>query len=170
MFRPKTGDRSIPLLKSLTTFWGPTRLVMVAAKSHDPKFPTPGATSATSKSIWSITYPMTKETEEFLREFFGDIWLVASTNLSEKYKRQNWVHLPQNSSGFFNVILLMVQKSRELTSWGNGSSSHFLQGFLHPTWCRISEPSTVWWHKKTLHNSKTSMIFMSMKKLVGSSW
>ena len=25
-----------------------------------------------------------------------------------------------------------------------GSSSHYLQGFIHPRWCRISEPSTVW--------------------------
>ena len=24
-----------------------------------------------------------------------------------------------------------------------GSPSHYLQGFLHPRWCRISEPSTV---------------------------
>ena len=33
---------------------------------------------------------------------------------------------------------LMVQKSGEKTSW-YGSLSHYLQGFLHPRWCRISE-------------------------------
>ena len=25
-----------------------------------------------------------------------------------------------------------------------GSLCHYLQGFIHPSWCRISEPSTVW--------------------------
>jgi len=35
----------------------------------------------------------------------------------------------------FGVILLMVQKS--CTS-GYGSLSHYLQGFIHPRWCRIS--------------------------------
>ena len=46
-----------------------------------------------------------------------------------------------------DVIRLMIQKS------GVGSLSCYLQGFIHPRWCRISEPSTVspcplmvsWW-------------------------
>ena len=34
-------------------------------------------------------------------------------------------------------------KSGELTSWGKGSLSHYLQGFIHPRWLLgISEPST----------------------------
>ena len=34
---------------------------------------------------------------------------------------------------FLKVILLMVEESGKLTSWGKGSLSHYLQGFLHPT-------------------------------------
>ena len=41
------------------------------------------------------------------------------------------------------VILLMVQKS-QATSWGNGSLSHYLQGFIHPGWCRISSIKSRW--------------------------
>ena len=31
-----------------------------------------------------------------------------------------------------------------------GSLSLYLQGFMHPRWCRISEPSTVWFRFRTL--------------------
>ena len=38
-------------------------------------------------------------------------------------------------------LLLMVQKSGQAVEVA--SLSHYLQGFIHPRWCRISEPSTV---------------------------
>ena len=33
------------------------------------------------------------------------------------------------------------------------SLSHYLQGFVHPRWCRISEPSTVWTGKRLVFGS-----------------
>ena len=29
------------------------------------------------------------------------------------------------------------------TSWGNGRLSHYLQGFMHPRWCRISSINSI---------------------------
>ena len=40
-------------------------------------------------------------------------------------------------------VLLMVQKSGKLTSWGKGSLSHYLQGFLHARWLTGFLPPTV---------------------------
>ena len=36
------------------------------------------------------------------------------------------------------MIPWMVQKSGKLTSWGWWLKSYYLQGFMHPRWCRIS--------------------------------
>ena len=35
-----------------------------------------------------------------------------------------------------------------------GSLSHYLQGFIHPRWCRISEPSTVGFTKELVPRCK----------------
>ena len=44
----------------------------------------------------------------------------------------------------FWLILLMVRsKSGDHSPVEVGRLSHYLQGFLHVGWCRISEPSTV---------------------------
>ena len=40
------------------------------------------------------------------------------------------------AKSFAQIMLLMVQKS--YTSVEVGSVSHYLQGFIHPKWCRIS--------------------------------
>ena len=68
---------------------------------------------------------------------------VKERKISSHHTR--WVHRLKNTSDFdlvvFSFILLMAEIL--LTSWGNGSFSHYLQGFIHPRWCRISEPSTV---------------------------
>ena len=37
----------------------------------------------------------------------------------------------------------MVQKSGGCTSWGKGSLSHYLQGSIHPRWCRISSINSI---------------------------
>ena len=34
-------------------------------------------------------------------------------------------------------VLLMGQKSGKLTSWGKGSLSHYLQGFIHSRWLAL---------------------------------
>ena len=48
---------------------------------------------------------------------------------------QKWIHSLNGRSLFpkysWGVILLMVQKSGKLTSWGKSSLSHHLQGFLY---------------------------------------
>ena len=49
------------------------------------------------------------------------------------------------------VLLLMVQKS--CTSL-IGSLSHYLQGFIHPRWCRISSINSMLTLAVLLHSSK----------------
>ena len=43
---------------------------------------------------------------------------------------------------WLNMLLLMEEIRRSPVEVG--SLSHYLQGFIHPRWCRISEPSIVW--------------------------
>ena len=54
-----------------------------------------------------------------------------------------------------------------ITSWGNGSLSHYLLGFIHPWWYRISEPSTVWRVRplplKKIGESAYTAVFLSKR-------
>ena len=44
------------------------------------------------------------------------------------------MYQPSGRIWLTTYILLMVQKSGKLTSWGNGSLSRYLQCFWHPRW------------------------------------
>ena len=48
------------------------------------------------------------------------------------------------------VLLLMGEILYQLRWW----TSHYLQGFIHPRWCRISEPWTVWTVSTSNQNQK----------------
>ena len=48
------------------------------------------------------------------------------------------------------LVLLMAAILHQLIK----SSSHYLQGFIHPRWCRISEPSTIVSRLPNLHDRK----------------
>ena len=48
--------------------------------------------------------------------------------------------------------------------------SHYLQGFVHPCWCRSSEPSTVWkemWYAFSLYTMMDLHIYINMRLTYG---
>ena len=52
--------------------------------------------------------------------------------LREKFRLLELWH-PQDRYGWYCWC-----KKSQTTSWGKGNLSHYLQGFIHPRWCRIS--------------------------------
>ena len=60
---------------------------------------------------------------------------------SRPHLRRHWSW--DGSVCFLGALLLLMAEIRR-SPVEVGSLSHYLQGFIHPRWCRISEPSTVW--------------------------
>ena len=76
-------------------------------------------------------------------------WLVVSTHLKNISQNGNLPQIGVKIKNIWNHHLVFHYpycwwfRNPASTSWGNGSWSHYLRGFIHPRWCRISSINSI---------------------------